>query len=63
MWELPQRKAKQRSMVRTLLVKEETMRSHLQMMPPRAKTLAKAALLSGLLVTLGQSPLLAAEMP
>jgi hypothetical protein len=63
MWELPQRKAMQRSMVRTLLVKEETMRSHLQMMPPRAKTLAKAALLSGLLVTLGQSPLLAAEMP
>ena len=39
------------------------MRSHLQMIPPRAKTLAKAALLSGLLVTLGQSPLLAAEMP
>jgi hypothetical protein len=58
---MPQRKTQQRVMVRSPLSQEETMTPHKIKIGIAA--LAKAALVSGLLVAFGQSPLLAAEMP
>jgi len=58
---MPQRKTQQRVMVCSPLSQEETMTPHKIKIGIAA--LAKAALVSGLLVAFGQSPLLAAEMP